>query len=289
RNDALVVFAETFAPSGFNPAAFVASYGLAEVTLAVSFAPLGKGLRLDRVDSARMQTSGRAIPEVAIDRPGAQVRTFVSCGRPLQSLEMRIVDKDDQPLADRRVGRVIVKGPSIAAGYFRAGEDVQPVTDAQGWLETGDLGYWLDGEVVITGRSKDLILWNGRNIWPQDIEWVAQKAGGKNISRAAAFEVQETDDTTRIMLLAECWSREAEVRAELVRDIAAAARSATGAPIFVELVGVRTLPMTSSGKLSRAAARARYLAGGFSEGLGATPENARADVQLAVAAPKRGG
>lgn len=281
RNDALAGFADTFAASGFDASAFVASYGLAEVTLAVSFAPLGTGLRLDRIDSGRMQTSGRAVPETELAKPGTQIRTFVSCGRPLQSLEMRIVDKDDQSLADRQIGRIIVRGPSIASGYFRAGEDLAAITNAQGWLETGDLGYWLDGEVVITGRSKDLILWNGRNIWPQDIEWMAQKAGDKNISRAAAFELQEADGTPRIMLLAECWSREPDVRAELIRDIAAATRASTGAPVTVELVAVRTLPMTSSGKLSRAGARARYLAGGFAEG-------PLAQAPRAVAAPTCG-
>jgi fatty-acyl-CoA synthase len=280
RADALASFCDTFAPLGFNRNALVASYGLAEATLAVAFAPLEGGLRLDRVDTGRMQTSGRAAPETAQTK-ARQVRTFVSCGRPLDSLKVRIVDTDDRDVTERQIGRIIVKGPSIAQGYFRAGEELLPLTDADGWLETGDLGYWLDGEVVITGRSKDLILYNGRNIWPQDIEWVAQNAGGKNISGAAAFEVQETDGATRIVLLAECWSRDEETRAQLVRDISAATRAASGAPVSVELVGVRSLPMTSSGKLSRAAARARYLAGGY----GTTPS---ASAPVSVATPVLG-
>jgi fatty-acyl-CoA synthase len=199
------------------------------------------------------------------------------------SLDVRIVDQDGQSLPDRQIGRIILKGPSVASGYFRADEDLIPLTDADGWLETGDLGYWLNGEMVITGRSKDLILWNGRNIWPQDIEWVAEHAGGKNISGAAAFEIQDTDGMTRIVLLAECWSRDEPTRQQLIRDITAATRAATGAPVSVELVGVRSLPMTSSGKLSRAAARARFLAGGYA-GVG----DAVADGPVAVAAPVRG-
>lgn len=280
RADALASFCDTFAPLGFNRDALVASYGLAESTLAVAFAPLGGGMRLDRVDTARMQTSGRAVPETPQSK-ARQVRTFVSCGRPLASMKMRIVDTDDCDVGDRQIGRIIVRGPSVAKGYFRANEEMQPLTNADGWLETGDLGYWLDGEVVITGRSKDLILWNGRNIWPQDIEWVAQNAGGKNISGAGAFEVQETDGATRIVLLAECWSRDDETRAQLISDIAAATRAATGVPVSVELVGVRSLPMTSSGKLSRAAARARYLAGGYET----TPPEQE---PVSVAAPVRG-
>lgn len=280
RADALASFCDTFAPLGFNRDALVASYGLAESTLAVAFAPLGGGMRLDRVDTARMQTSGRAVPETPQSK-ARQVRTFVSCGRPVRSMEMRIVDTDDRDVGERQIGRIIVRGPSVARGYFRANEELQPLINADGWLETGDLGYWLDDEVVITGRSKDLILWNGRNIWPQDIEWVAQHAGGKNISGAAAFEVQETDGATRIVLLAECWSRDEDTRAELIGDIAAATRAASGVPVSVELVGVRSLPMTSSGKLSRAAARARYLAGGYD----ASPA---VDEPVSVAAPVRG-
>lgn len=280
RADALASFCDTFAPLGFDRGALVASYGLAEATLAVAFAPLGEGMRIDRVDTGRMQTSGRAMPETAQTK-ARQMRTFVSCGKPLASLQVRIVDAEDRDITDRQIGRIIVKGPSIAKGYFRADEDLLPLTNADGWLETGDLGYWLDGEVVITGRSKDLILYNGRNIWPQDIEWVAQHAGGKNISGAGAFEVQETDGATRIVLLAECWSRDEETRAQLIRDISAATRAASGAPVSVELVGVRSLPMTSSGKLSRAAARARYLAGGYE----ATPAAAE---PVTVAAPVRG-
>ena len=262
RDEALMAFSETFAPSGFESTALVPSYGLAETTLGVAFAPLGKGLRRDRVDTGRMQTSGRAVPATHETKPG-QERSFIACGKPMASLEMRIINEDGENLPDRQVGRIILRGPSIAAGYFRAGEDLQPLTDSEGWLETGDLGYWLDGEVVITGRSKDLILWNGRNIWPQDIEWVAQHTGGKNISGASAFEIHERDGNTRIVLLAECWSRDEAVREQLVRDISAATRAATGAPVSVELVGVRTLPMTSSGKLSRAGTRARYLTGGY--------------------------
>ena len=283
RSDALAAFAETFAPSGFDARAFVASYGLAEVTLAASFAPLGEGMKLDLVDSARMQTSGRAVPAAEMTRPG-QTRAFVACGRPLSSLAMRILGEAGQDLGERQVGRIQLKGPSLALGYFRAGEDVKPITDADGWFETGDLGYWLGDQVVITGRFKDLILWNGRNIWPQDIEWVAQHVGGKNISRAAAFDIEDMDGTTRIMLLAECWSRDDEVRAALVHEVVAATRAATGAPVHVELVSLRTLPMTSSGKLSRSGARNRYLAGGFGD-IG-TDEDAKAPT--AVAAPNRG-
>ena len=279
REEALTAFSETFAEAGFDANALLSSYGLAEATLGVTFAPVRGGIRCDEVDTGRMQTSGRAIPAADRTRPG-QMRKFVSCGRPLPSFRMRIADESGRDLSERVVGRILIKGPSIAAGYFRADEALQPLTGEDGWMDTGDLGYWLDGEVVITGRSKDLILWNGRNIWPQDIEWVAQNTGGKTIANAAAFEVHDLDGTPHIVLLAECWSRDPAVRDALLRDISAALRAATGVPVTVELVAVRALPMTSSGKLSRAAARARYLAGGYD----AIP----ADEPASVPAPARG-
>jgi len=279
RDEALTTFCDKFAPYGFSSSALVPSYGLAETTLGAAFTPLGTGLKRDRVDTGRMQTSGHAVAASHETKPG-QERTFISCGKPMASVEMRIITDEGVILADREVGRIILKSASIAEGYFRAGEDLQPLTDEDSWLETGDLGYWLNGEVVITGRSKDLILWNGRNIWPQDIEWVAQHTGGKNISGAGAFEIHETNGGTRIVLLAECWSRDDEVRASLIRDISAATRETTGAPVSVELVGVRSLPMTSSGKLSRAGARARYLAGGYN--------TAPVEEPITATAPARG-
>ncbi len=260
RPDILEAFAETFAAAGFRSASFVASYGLAESTLAVSFAPLGAGPRTDRVDVARMQASNRAIPASDLTREGSD-RVFVSCGRPVASMQLRIVDTTGMPLDNRQVGRIQVRGASVARGYFRADEPLQDLTDAEGWLDTGDLGYWLGDEFVVTGRSKDMILFNGRNIWPQDLEWIAQKTGGRAVARCAAFEVRETEGTPRIVLLVECRPQEPAVREFLIREISAAARSVAGSSVSVELASIKALPVTSSGKLSRAQARSLYIAG----------------------------
>ena len=267
RADALDQFSEAFEASGFRKSSFVASYGLAESTLAVSFAPLDTGLNTDRIDVARMQASERAVPASDLTREGAD-RAFVSCGRPLPSTELKIAGPEGQVLGHRQVGRILIRSASLAAGYFRADQELQPLTDADGWLDTGDLGYWLDDEIVVTGRSKDMILSNGRNIWPQDIEWVAQKVGGRSVAKSAAFEIRDSAEPSRIMLLVECRAQETELRENLARDIAAAARSMAGAPVSVELVSLKTLPVTSSGKLSRAAARAAYTSGAMNAALG---------------------
>ena len=262
RADMVEQFAETFSPSGFRRSAFVASYGLAESTLAVSFAPLDNGARTDRIDILRMQASGRAIQASDLTREGKD-RVFVSCGRPLASMQVKVTDEAGNGLGQRQVGRILIRGASIAAGYFRQGEPLQALTDEDGWLDSGDLGYWLDDEIVVTGRSKDMILSNGRNIWPQDLEWVAQKAGGRSVARSAAFELRQDEENSSIILLVECRTQETDLRETLLRDITAAARSVAGAPVSVEFVSIKSLPLTSSGKLSRASARQMYLSDAF--------------------------
>jgi len=233
---------------------------MAEVTLAASFAPLNAGPRLDPVNLNKLQTQAKANP--AIDREQKR-RVFTSCGRPLSSLELCILDNDGQKVAPREVGRVMLKGASLAKGYFRAGEEeeLEPLCDSDGWFDTGDQGYWLDDELVVTGRYKDLMLWNGNNIWPQDLEWVAQKTGGKSVSRTAAFDIQSASGATKVMLMVECRLQDEEARAKIKQEIINAVRNVIGVSFELVFVVVRSLPVTSSGKLSRAGARVRYLNG----------------------------
>ncbi len=262
RERALNAFSDTFGPSGFAPSAFVSSYGLAEATLAVSFTPLDTPPRSDLVDAARMQTEGRAVPASDFTRKDA-ARSFMSCGKVLPGHEVNICDSLGNPVAEREIGRILVRGPSVSVGYFNADEGIKTSTDAEGFLDTGDIGYWLGEEIVITGRSKDLIFFNGRNIWPQDIEWTAERVGGPDILRCAAFDVDEEGDKPQIMLLAECRSRDTDRRDRLSSEIAAAARSVAGVPVTVEFVPARSLVMTSSGKLSRASSKRKFLERSF--------------------------
>ncbi len=140
RADVLQRFAETFARHGFDATAFTPSYGLAESTLAVSFADLETPFETDRVDLARYEETGLAKP-VAADEPAEYARSFVLCGRPMPEHEFRILDDDDRPLPDRRVGRLMIKGPSVAQGYFGDAAATLAVFTADGWLDTGDLAH----------------------------------------------------------------------------------------------------------------------------------------------------
>ncbi len=258
RASVLASFAERFRPAGFSASAFLASYGLAEATLAVSFAPLDQGCRTDTVDARALRFDETVRPA---SRQSSQkdVRTLVLCGRPVPGSEVRLSKAGRCIRADRQIGQVEVRGPGIAAGYYEASAGLVPLTDPAGWLDTGDLGYWLDGQLVITGRRKDLILFNGRNIWPQDIEWAVQESAEGQVERCVVIDAGEPSRDNRIVLLAECRDRDPDMRETLRRDIAQAARLATGAPVEVHLLAPRALPVTSSGKLSRSSARSLFL------------------------------
>jgi fatty-acyl-CoA synthase len=263
RPDILGGFAETFAPCGFSPRAFVPSYGMAEATLAISFAPLDTGVELDRVDMDRLEDEGVASPPA---NGGARTRDFVLCGAPLPGYDAEIRGDDGTVLSERRLGRIFVRGPSLMRAYFDRPEETARVLSADNWLDTGDLGYRIGRSLVVTGRAKDLIIVNGRNIWPQDLEWSAERMDGLRSGDAAAFSVDH-GDAERIMVLVHCRMTDSAAREALRASIADALRTEHGAEADVRLVPPRSLPQTSSGKLSRSRARQLFLAGMFGDGL----------------------
>ncbi len=182
----LDTFAALYAPHGFRPEAFLASYGMAELTLGLTFSPPGVGYRADVLDAGALERD--------LARPAAAgtdgARAFARCGVPLPGHEVEIRDDSGRPLGEWRVGRVFARGPSMMQEYFRDPAATAEVLSPDGWLETGDKGYLADGELVITGRSKDLIIINGRNIWPQDIEWTLEhRLDGLREGGVAAFGI----------------------------------------------------------------------------------------------------
>ncbi|ACG78461.1 acyl-CoA synthetase [Phenylobacterium zucineum HLK1] len=258
RPGPLMAFAETFAPAGFSPTAFVASYGMAEATLALTMAPLGQGLRFETVDVDRMERDG-----VVVGGREGRSRAFVRCGPVLPGHELEVRDEAGAALPELKVGRVFVRGPSLMRGYFGEPEASAKVLGPDGWLDTGDLGFLVEGEIVPTGRAKDLILLNGRNVWPQDLEWSAESEIGKLRSGdVAAFSV-DRDEGEQLVVLVQARTSDPEARRALADDVAALLRARHGVEAHVELVGAHALPQTSSGKLSRSKAKALYLAGAF--------------------------
>ncbi len=262
RADILERFAETFGPSKFDRRAFVASYGLAETTLAISFAEIDTGIEVDAIVKRDYTLTGHANPPKAANDSEA-VRPFVFCGTVMPGHELAIRDQEGNDLSDRVIGRVHVRGPSVMNGYYGDPAATKRVLSKTGWLDTGDMGYTVDGKLVITGRGKDLIICNGRNIWPQDIEWAVEGLDGLRRGDAAAFSVEGADGAEQIVVVVQCRATDAEARDQLEREIGAATRLVAGADCKVVLAQPRSLPMTSSGKLSRTSAKTNYLAGRY--------------------------
>jgi fatty-acyl-CoA synthase len=262
RTDALTLFSQAFAPFGFRPDAFLPSYGMAETTLAISFTDLDAPVRVDHVDMRHYTRTGVAQPASALTSPD-QRRGFVVCGRPLPGHDIEVRSEDCAVLGPRAVGRIFVKGPSLARGYFSDPDASRRLFQGE-WLDTGDMGYFLDGEIVITGRAKDLIIINGRNIWPQDIEWAVEKVDGVRQGGVAAFSIDDGRGE-RVVVVAERRGMDEAALADLRREVAKVIQAAAGSPAEVVLAKPHSMVMTSSGKLSRAKVKQKYLDGAFDE------------------------
>ena len=262
RPEALNAFAEAFGPFGFRRSAFTPSYGMAEATLAISFPTLGDDIVVDEVDMRHYTRSGVAQPASAVTSPEHR-RGFVPCGRALPGHAIEVRDDAGASVQDRIVGRIFIKGPSLTPGYFSDAEASKAIYRGE-WLDTGDMGYFLDGQIVITGRAKDLIIINGRNIWPQDIEWAVEKVDGVRSGGVAAFSVDDGSGE-RIVVVAERRGMDDAARAALKREVSVVIQNAAGAAAEVVLARPHSMVMTSSGKLSRAKVKQKYLSGAFDE------------------------
>lgn len=249
RPAVLECFSEACAPAGFFPQSFVASYGLAEVTLAASMARPGSGLHVDTLDLDALEQDG-----ILRRSPAGRPRAFARCGFPLPGTEIRVVDAFGQPVTAFRVGRIQVRSASLMSGYFHEPEETARVLSADGWLDTGDLGALMDGELMVTGRAKDLIIVNGRNLWPQDLEWAAEAIPPLRPGDVAAIR-EDREEAEQVVLLVQCRLPDMGARDRLAQAVGAAVMAKAGVLCRVVLVPPHALPRTSSGKLARAHAR----------------------------------
>ena len=256
RPDVMQAFVDGFAPAGFQASAFCPSYGLAEATLAVSLMPPGEGIRLELVEENEL--SGGAPGDSKCPR---RYRAVVNCGKAVEGMKIEVRGANGQTLADRGIGRVFVHGASVMHSYFRDPESTAACLSADGWLDTGDMGYLSKGYIFIVGRAKDMIIINGRNHWPQDIEWAVEQLPGFKSGDIAAFAITGPSGEETPAVLVHCRVSDNEERGRLRDEIRERVRAITGITPVVELVPPRTLPRTSSGKLSRTKARNLYLSG----------------------------
>jgi fatty-acyl-CoA synthase len=256
RPDVMQAFVDGFAQAGFEASAFCPSYGLAEATLAVSLMPPGEGIRLELVEENEL--SGCA-PDDG-QRP-QRYRAVVNCGKPVSGMEIEVRGGAGEALPDRGIGKVFVRGASVMHSYFRDEESTRACLSADGWLDTGDMGYMSGGYIFIVGRAKDMIIINGRNHWPQDIEWAVEQLPGFKAGDIAAFAITGPSGEETPAVLVHCRVSDASERGRLRDEIRERVRAITGISPVVELIPPRTLPRTSSGKLSRVKARNLYLSG----------------------------
>jgi fatty-acyl-CoA synthase len=255
--DTLDRFARRFAKYGFRREALTPVYGLAENSVALSVPPMGRGPKVDHVARASFAGERRAVPAAADDKHALR---FVSVGRAIPLHEIRIVDDAGQDVAERVVGKLIFRGPSMMSGYFNQPAATAAVMVDGAWIDSGDLAYFAGGEVYVTGRIKDLIIKGGRNLVPQEIEEVAASVDGIRKGCVVAFGVAHRDlGTETLVVAAETRASDPAARDALIAAVNEKVADAVGVPPDkVVLIPPGSVPKTSSGKIQRNATRTLY-------------------------------
>ncbi|HNB53147.1 MAG TPA: fatty acyl-AMP ligase [Anaerolineales bacterium] len=250
------MFAEKFAPFGLRASALGTCYAMAENVFAVTQGgidapPTEDVIGLEEFVGKRL---ARAVPE------GGSALTMLSAGRPLENVEVRVLGDDRNPLPERVIGELALRSNCMLTGYYHR-PDATAQAFHEGWYLTGDLGYLADGEVYITGRKKDLIIVGGKNVYPQDLEYVANEVPGVYPGRVVAFGVyDEQAGTEEVVLVAETDATDEAARQRIADDIRVRVTKGTAVALrLVELVPREWLIKTSSGKIARGANRERYL------------------------------
>lgn len=247
--DTMTALAEAGRPYQLDPLALAPVYGMAETTLAVSIPDPYQGQVLDVVDADLLEAMGRAVPATK-----GNMRTLATLGKMVPNLEGRVVDKEGQVLTPRGVGIIEVRGKAVTPGYITVDGPVA-TQDEDGWLDTGDVGYFTeDGLVVVCGRIKDVIIMGGRNIYPTDIERAAGSVRGVRPGNAVAIRLDAGDKRESFAVAVETNDfRDPEEVKRIEREVVHAVHSEVGVrPRTVAVLGPGSIPKTSSGKLRRA-------------------------------------
>jgi fatty-acyl-CoA synthase len=252
--DSVEAFTEAGARHGLDPRLVFCAFGMAEATLAVTFPVPMTGMATDCVDRRVLETDRYAAPA----EPGfAGARRLARLGKPVPGLQIRVVDPSGRPMREREVGELQIKGTSVTPGYYKRPDATADTFTSDGWLRTGDLAYRVEGELVVCGRIKDVIIVGGRNVFPEDVERAVANVAGVRAGNVIAFGVEGRKGKEALVVVAESRSEDGQT---VRREVAERVLDAVGLPTSeVVLVAPGTLPKTSSGKLQRSLCRTRYL------------------------------
>jgi acyl-CoA synthetase (AMP-forming)/AMP-acid ligase II len=267
RPETMEAFGEAFAPYGFQADVFYPSYGLAEATLMVSVVAKGAGTTTLSVDAAALE-NGRYEPA-----GGERALRLMGCGAPRAGARVAIVDPDTrEPCPDGTVGEIWITGPSVAKGYWRRKTETESVfgaqlaggDDAGTFLRSGDLGFLQDGELFVTGRISEVLIVDGRALYPTDVEGAAEASSPALRHNCGAAFTIETGGAIRAALVAEVRPEQGDLDA-----VYAAIRDGVQERLDIDLAAIsliapRTIPRTTSGKTRRVECRALFLPGRLS-------------------------
>ena len=258
--DSVETFVAAAARHGMRPGAVFPAFGMAEVAIAGTFPEPLTGLRTDTIDLKVLEAERYAAPA---DEGAPHARRLALLGRPVDGLEIRVVDPDSgSPLADREAGELEIRGTSVCNGYY-GDDEATAALFRDGWLRTGDLAYLLDGELVMCGRIKDVIIVGGRNVFPEDIERAVGTVDGVRPGNVIAFGAEGLKGKEAIVVVAETKLTDTTGLHHVINE---RIREAVGTPAKdIVLVPPGTLPKTSSGKLQRSLCRDRYLSAELDE------------------------
>ncbi|MCZ8521358.1 MULTISPECIES: non-ribosomal peptide synthetase [Paenibacillus] len=255
-------FLSTMQPYGLSRSSMYPVYGLAEACLAVTFPPVHEELVTMTIHRRRMAV-GQSIQELA-DPADPDGVALVDVGYPIEPGSLRLCDDQGLEVEEQHVGHIQIRGANVTSAYYNDEQATRQAIDPEGWLTTGDLGFLRGGRLIVTGRAKDILFINGINLYPHDIERIAAEVPGIEAGKVAACGVRSEETMMEELLIFLVWRKEPEALTPLSEALRAVINRRLGVEVK-EVIPVRSIPKTTSGKLQRYALRDRYADGEFNE------------------------
>jgi acyl-CoA synthetase (AMP-forming)/AMP-acid ligase II/acyl carrier protein len=250
-------FLTRLAPAKLARTAMFPVYGLAEASLAVSFPEVGAPLRTITLNRHQMNAGSTVQPVAPTDRDAVQL---VSEGRPIPYCQVRIADDEDRELPADRIGHVHMRGENVTGGYYEDPAANAAAFTADGWLRTGDLGLFHQKELYISGRAKEIIFVNGQNYYPHDLEEIAQRVPGLELGKVVAAGVRPRGTEIEQLMVFVLHRGALEDFVPLARQVSRVINEQTGLEV-AEVIPVKRIPKTTSGKIQRHLLEESYLDG----------------------------